>query len=89
MSKDIYSTSDLSLAAFLIVRGIRLERLVKFAHRGEFEFARSAAVDNLVLGWMNRETYEVCPRHYLSVIKDLKCQIGEMADNAVLSYVEV
>lgn len=89
MSKDVYTTFDLSLAAFLIVKGIRLERLAKFDRRGEFEFARSPVVDNLVLGWMNRETYEICPRHYLSAIKDLKCQIGEMADSAVLYHTEV
>jgi len=81
---SMYSTCDLSLAAFLVIQGFPVKTVSKAGPRGTFAFHQDQALQDLVMGWINQSAFMIDPRAFLAAIKDLKSLVVRMSDGDIL-----
>jgi len=76
MEDTAYSTTDLSLSAFLQARGHQILDVVCNAGRGVFVFADTPELREDILRWGNNEPVSIRVRGFVNGMRDLKGLVG-------------
>ncbi len=74
--ENTYSTTDLSLTAFLQALGHQLIKIENKGGRGVFVFAHSPQLREDILRWSNNEAVSIQVRGFVNGIRDLKGLVG-------------
>ena len=77
---ETFVTTDLNLAAYLMMGGCRLEKVSKVEGWGTFRFAHTEELEGRHMGWLNRHPVEMVGKDFLGLIKDLKCTVVELGE---------
>ena len=73
---NTYSTTDLSLSAFLQARGHQLVDVLNDRGRGTFVFADTEQLRRDILKWGNNELVSIHVRGFVNLMRDLKGMVG-------------
>ncbi len=76
MEGQLYSTTDLSLSAFLQIRGREIIDVRNEGGRGVFVFADSPELRADILKWGNNEAVSIRIRAFVNGLRDLKGIVG-------------
>ena len=76
MTGQLYSTTDLSLSAFLQIRGHKIIDVLNEGGRGVFVFADSPELRADILRWGNNEAVRIPVRGFVNGLRDLKGIVG-------------
>lgn len=76
MQVPLYLTTDLSLSAFLQIRGHEIIEVRKEHSRGIFAFEESPELRADILKWGNNEAVSIRVRSFVNGLRDLKGLVG-------------
>jgi hypothetical protein len=76
MKEPTYATTDLSLSAFLQVRGYQIIEVHNKSNRGVFVFGDSPQLRKDILRWSNNEAVSIRVRGFVNGMRDLKGLVG-------------
>lgn len=76
MKGSTYATTDLSLSAFLQVRGHQIIEVHNKSNRGVFVFGDSPQLREDILRWSNNEAVSIQVRGFVNGMRDLKGLVG-------------
>ena len=76
MQVPLYLTTDLSLSAFLQVRGHEIIEVRKEGGRGIFVFREAPELREDILRWSNNEPVSIRARTFINGMRDLKGLVG-------------
>jgi hypothetical protein len=71
-----YWTADLSLSAFLLARGHRIQEIKSEGCRGIFCFIDSQELRQDLLRWGNNDKVSISVREFVNGMRDLKGLVG-------------
>lgn len=76
MQIPLYLTTDLSLSAFLQVRGHEIVEVRREHSRGIFAFEDTPELQKNILKWGNNEAVSIRVRSFVNGLRDLKGLVG-------------
>ena len=76
MKGPTYATTDLSLSAFLQVRGHQIIEVHNKSNRGVFMFGDTAELRQDILRWGNNDSVSIRIRGFVNGMRDLKGLVG-------------
>ena len=76
MTGQLYSTTDLSLSAFLQIRDHKIIDVLNEGGRGVFVFTDSPELRAEILKWGNNEAVSIRIRAFVNALRDLKGIVG-------------